>query len=175
MIILNKILIASTLVFATSVFSKANLPPPIADVVKMEKMSGDSGPFTSKDNFPKDYLLMSKNLPFLVGLSLYDSSSSNLELSEKQITALLAIKKGTMPTLAKIALNIKKLELEIVNDIALKHNDVQAEIFYDKVDKIAKLRADATKSHLRCIVKVKKILTDEQYEELLDYGVVNMF
>lgn len=175
MIKLKYILIASTLVFATSVFSKANLPPPIQDVVEMEKMAGDAGAFTAKDNFPKAYLLMPKNLPFLVGLSIYDSSSSNLELSKEQIKKILEVKNTLMPLLAKKALIIKKLELEIVDDIALSYESPEAKEFYPKVDEIAKLRADLTKAHLRCIVSVKKILTKEQYEELLDYGVVNMF
>ena len=172
---LKIILIAVTLVFASNTFAKANLQPPVQDVVKMEKMAGDAGPFTTKENFPKGYLLMPKNLPFLVGLSLYDSSSDRLELSQKQIDELLKVKNTLTPKLAKTALLIKKLELEIVNEIALKHNNVKAESFYGKVDKIAKLRADMTKAHLRCIEHVKAILTDEQYEELLDYGVVNMF
>lgn len=175
MIKLNKILIASTLVFATSVFSKPNLPPPIQDVVKMEKMAGEAGPFTAKENFPKGYLLMPKNLPFLVGLSLYDSSSDRLELSQQQIDELVKIKNTLMPELAKTALVIKKLELEVVREIAIQHNKVKAESLYDKIDEIAKLRADMTKAHLRCIEHVKSILTDEQYEELLDYGIVNMF
>ncbi len=167
--------ISTSLLFTSNSIAKPNLPPPIADVVKMEKIAGDPGPFTVKEEFPKGYLLITKNLPFLVGLSLYNSNSSDLELSKKQIDALLNIKKTVMPAMAKIALKVKKLELEIVNELTLKHNDVKPESFFDKVDEMAKLRANLTKSHLRCIAKVKTILTAEQYEELLDYGVVNMF
>ena len=175
MIKLKSILIASTLVFATSVFSKANLPPPIEAFVKLEKMAGSAGPFVVKENFPKDYFLIPKNLPFLIGLALYHPASSNLELTKKQIDALVKYKNKATPVLAKKALQIKKLELEIVNAISLKHDDTKANTFFDKVDEIAKLRAELTKSHLLCIEKVKQILTTQQYEELLDYGVVNMF
>jgi len=175
MIKLKSILIASTLVFATSVFSKANLPPPIQAFVKLEKMAGSAGPFVVKENFPKDYFLMPKNLPFLIGLALYHPASSNLELTKEQIDLLVKYKNKATPNLAKIALEIKKLELEIVNNIALKYNKTKASSFFDKVDKIAKLRAELTKAHLVCIEKVKLILNNEQYEELLDYGVVNMF
>ncbi len=167
--------ISASLLLTSNSIAKPNLPPPIADVVKMEKMAGAAGPFTVKDNFPKDYLLIPKSLPFLVGLSLYNPNSSDLELSQKQIDALLNIKKTVMPKMAKIALKVKKLELDIVSELALKHNSVKAEVFYDKVDEIAKLRTELTKAHLNCIVKVKALLTDEQYETLLDYGVVNMF
>jgi len=172
---ITTLLLSVSLFIVTSAIAEPNLPPPIADVVKMEKIAGDPGPFVAKEDFPKGYLLITKNLPFLVGLSLYNSNSSNLELSQKQLDALLNIKKNIMPKMAKTATKIKTLELEIVNDIALKYNDVKAEAFFDKVDEIAKLRAELTKSHLRCITKVKGILTAQQYEELLDYAVVNMF
>ena len=172
---ITTLLLSASIFFTTSAIAEPNLPPPIADVVKMEKIAGDPGPFVSKEDFPKGYLLITKNLPFLVGLSLYNSNSSNLELSQKQLDALLNIKKTVMPKMAKAATKIKALELEIVNEIALKYNDVKAETFFNKVDEIARLRADLTKSHLRCIAKVKTILTAQQFEELLDYGVVNMF
>ncbi|MCW8894415.1 MAG: hypothetical protein OQK48_00890 [Sulfurimonas sp.] len=168
-------LLLVSLLFSTSAIAAPNLPPPIADVVEMEKLAGDPGPFVAKEDFPKGYLLITKNLPFLVGLSLYNSNSSNLELTKQQIAALVNIQKTVMPQMAKVAIKIKKLELEIVSDIALQYNDVKAESFFDKVDEIAKLRAELTKSHLRCITKVKTILTADQYEELLDYGIVNMF
>ena len=172
---LISLFITGSLLLTTSTFAKPNLPPPIQDVVKLEKMAGEPGPFTPKDNFPKDYFLMSKNLPYLVGLALYHPASSNLELSQKQIDALIEIKKTVTPKVAKAGLEVKKLELEVVYAIAIKHNDVKAASLYEKIDKIAKLQAELTKSHLRCIEKVKSILTDEQYEELMDYGVVNMF
>ena len=167
--------ISASIFFTTTAVAKPNLPAPVQDVVKMEKMAGDPGPFTPKDNFPKGYLLIPNNLPFLVGLSLYDASSSNLELSQKQIEALLGVKKSVMPELSKKALVVKKLELEIVNEVGLKYKSATPESQYEKVDKIAKLKAELTKAHLRCIQKVKDILTKEQFEELLDYGVVNMF
>lgn len=169
------LLTVTSILFTVSAMAEPNLQPSVEDVVKMEKMAGPAGAFTAKDNFPKDYLLIPKNLPFLVGLSLYNPNSSALKLSQEQIDSLLNIKKTVMPAMAKIALKVKKLELSIVDELTLKHNDVKAEIFYDRLDEIAKLRTELTKSHLNCIVKVKAILTDEQYETLLDYGVVNMF
>ena len=162
-------------VLTSNAVAKPNLPPPVEDFVKLEKMAGDPGPFITKEDFPKSYFLIPQNLPFLIGLALYHPSSSNLNLTKEQIDELQKYKQYATPQLAKKALAIKKLELEVVSDIALKHNNVKAETFYEKVDKIAKLRAELTKAHLRCIEKVKSILTSEQYEELLDYGVVNMF
>ena len=169
------VLVASTLLFTSSVFAKPNLPPPVEDFVKLEKMAGDPGPFMGKENFPKGYFLISKNLPFLIGLALYHPASSSLELTKKQIEALVKYKDIATPKLASKGLAIKKLELEIVQGIALSHNKAKASDFFAKVDEIAKLKTELTKAHLKCIEHVKAILTDEQYEELLDYGVVNMF
>jgi hypothetical protein len=169
------ILLATTLIVTTSAFAKPNLPPPVENMVKMEKMAGDPGPFMTKEDFPKSYFLIPKNLPFLIGLALYHPSSSNLNLTQKQIDALVKYKNKATPQLAKTALKIKKLELEIVSGMTLQHNKAKASDYFDKVDEIAKLKTQLTKSHLECIEHVKAILSDEQYEELLDYGVVNMF
>lgn len=168
--------IASCVVlFATTAIAKPNLPPPAEEFAKVEKMAGPAGAFVAKENFPKDYFLIPKNLPYLVGLSLYDPSSSNLNLSKQQIEAILKIKKELMTKAIEKALVVKKLELELTQKISFQYESPKAAEFYPTIDKIAKLRAELTKIHLDCIEKVKAVLTKEQYEELLDYGVVNMF
>lgn len=161
--------------FATTAIAKPNLPPPAEEFAKVEKMAGPAGAFVAKENFPKDYFLIPKNLPYLVGLSLYDPSSSNLNLSKKQIDAILKIKKELMTKAIDKALVVKKLELEVTQKISFQHESVKATELYPTIDEIAKLRAELTKIHLNCIEQVKAVLTKEQYEELLDYGVVNMF
>lgn len=174
--ITNIIKIASCVIlFGSAAAAKPNLPPPVEDFVKLEKMAGPAGAFTVKENFPKDYFLIPKNLPYLVGLSLYDPSSSNLNLSKKQIDAILEIKKTVTSQAAKKALKIKKMELEVMQKISLTYEGTKAKKLYSTIDEIAKLKAELTKMHLNCIEKVKSILTKQQYEELLDYGVVNMF
>lgn len=161
--------------FATAAIAKPNLPPPAEEFAKVEKMAGPAGAFVAKENFPKDYFLMPKNLPYLVGLSLYDPSSSNLNLSKEQIDAILKIKKELMSKAIEKALVVKKLELEVSQKISFQYESVKATELYPTIDEIAKLRTELTKIHLDCIEKVKAVLTKEQYEELLDYGVVNMF
>lgn len=169
------LVLCMSILFTTSSFAKSNLEPPIADFMKAKKIAGDAGAFVSKENFPKDYFLIPKNLPFLVGLALFDPSSSNLELTQGQIDELVIFRKNAFPKLVKNAKEIKTLEMSIVHEIALKYESKDASLLFDKVDEIAKLRAKMTKAHLKCIQKVKSILTSEQYEELLEYGVVNMF
>ncbi|MGE0739624.1 hypothetical protein [Sulfurimonas sp.] len=167
--------ILTVAMLSSALVAEATLPPPVQDVVKMEKLAGPAGPFTTKENFPKDYFLMPKNLPYLVGMTLYDNSSANLKLSKEQIDAILKIKENLMSKAVDKALVIKKLELEMMQQISFKHKGPKAADFYPKVDEIAKLRAELTKIHLDCIEKVKAVLTPEQFEEMLDYGVVNMF
>ena len=164
-----------SLVLNTAIYAEPNLPMPIQDAMKMEKLAGPAGTFVAKENFPKDYFLITKNLPFLVGMALYNPSSSNLELSQEQIDAILKIKEELMAEAAKKALVIKKLELELMQKVSFKHKTPPISEFYPAVDEIAKLRAELTKIHLNCIEKVKAVLTKEQFEEMLDYGVVNMF
>lgn len=168
-------MIALTLVSAVYVTAKPNLPPPVEDFVKMEKMAGPAGAFTAKENFPKDYFLIPKNLPYLIGMALHDPSSSNLDLSKEQIEAILKIKKELIANASQKALIVKKLELEIVEKIGLKHQGTKASDLYSSIDEIAKLKAELTKMHLDCIEKVKAVLTPKQFEEMLDYGIVNMF
>lgn len=164
-----------SVMLGTTAIAEPNLPPPIQDVVKMEKMAGPAGAFVTKENFPKDYFLMPKNLPYLVGMTLYDPASSNLELSQEQIDSILKIKDELLGEAVKKALVIKKLELELMNKVSFKHKGPEVTQLYPAVDEIAKLRTELTKLHLGCIEKVKAVLTAEQFEEMLDYGVVNMF
>lgn len=168
-------IIASTMLFSTLAVAKPNLPPPVEEFVKTEKMVGPAGPFVAKENFPKDYFLIPKNLPSLVGMTLYDPSSSNLELSKEQIDAILKIKKELTTVALEKSLAVKKLELEIVEKIGLKNDGTKAKELYPKIDEIAKLKTELTKMHLDCIEKVKAVLTPKQFEEMLDYGIVNMF
>lgn len=168
-------IVSCSLVFSSSLVADATLPPPIQDVVKMEKMAGPAGAFTTKENFPKDYFLMPKNLPYLVGMTLYDNSSAKLNLSKEQIEAILKIKEELLSNATKKALVIKKLELDMMQEVGLKYKSKKATELYSAVDKIAKLRAELTKTHLICIEKVKAVLTPAQFQEMLDYGVVNMF
>ncbi|RLA72354.1 MAG: hypothetical protein DRG24_03220 [Epsilonproteobacteria bacterium] len=172
---LISLLTTGFLLFATHSFAKPNLPPPVEDMVKLKKLAGGTGPFTAKESFPKSYFLMPQNLPYLIGLALYHPASSEINLSKKQLETLLKLKKDLTPAIIEKALKIKKLELEVVEAVALKYQAVKAETLYSKIDEIASLQASLTKSHLICIEKVKAVLTEEQYEELLDYAIVNMF
>ncbi len=168
----STILLSLTLLGST-LFAKPNLPPPADEVHKLETLAGRAGPFNVKENFPHDYFLISKNLPFLIGLALYHPASSDLELSKEQIDKLLHTKQTLTDKATPIALKVKELELEIVHKMVFDEKKTKAKSIYPKLEEVAKLRVELSKIHLDCIEGVRDILSDEQFEELLDYGVVN--
>ncbi len=134
---------------------------------KIAKVAGEKGVFAPNENFPKDYFLISKNLPFLVGYSLHHPQSSTLNLSQEQIDKITAVKEVTVPKVLKMAKKIKKLELKLVDNMQSKDVDVEAQ--YPLVDEIAQLKVKLTRAHLKCIKSVRNILTDEQFETLKNY------
>ena len=143
---------------------------PIKDFTKnLASKAGPKGKFyQGNERFPKDYFLVHQNLPFLVGLSLYHPKSSTLNLTKEQILKIKKIKKETVPEVVDISLKIKKLELELANNIAIESNTAKSQ--YSFVDEIGKLRISLTKAHLDCINKVRTILTNEQYKKLITFA-----
>ncbi|WP_292655384.1 hypothetical protein [Nitratifractor sp.] len=162
------ILIGLGLSVATLLMAKPNLP--MGDLkAKLSQVAGEPGMFVrGKENFPKDYFLVPKNLPFLVGLTLFHPESSTLGLSKEQIDKIVAIKNKTVPMVVKTAKDIKMLELKLAQNIAIDNQSPEAQD--EIVDAISKLRTELTKAHLRCIRAVRDILTKEQYEKLLKYA-----
>jgi len=75
---------------------------------KLAKMAGEKSPFyrASKESFPKDYFLVSQNLPFLVGISLFHPNSDTLNLDKKQLAAIVKSKETTVPVAVQIAKQI---------------------------------------------------------------------
>ncbi len=138
---------------------------------KIAKVAGEKGVFGFKEDFPKDYFLVPKNLPYLVGYSLHHPQSSSLNLSKDQLQKIKKVKKTTVPAVLKMAKAIKKLELELEKNMEDKNVDLKAQ--YPLLEKIAKKRVELSKAHLECIKKVRNILTDKQFETLKKY-MMNM-
>ncbi len=72
---MKKIITITTVavVFTSSVVAKPNLQKNPENVKKLTQMAGEKSPFyrAEKEVFPKDYFLVSQNLPFLVGVALF--------------------------------------------------------------------------------------------------------
>ncbi len=155
--------VSSSLAFADPVIPRGDF------VAKLAKAAGAPGQFiNTKEKFPKDYFLVSNNLPFLAGLTLHHPMSSSLKLSKKQIKAITEIKKRTVPPIIKVSQDIKLLELKLAQNIAIDINSAKSQ--YELVDTISKLRTDLTKAHLQCINEVRAVLSKEQYQKMLKYA-----
>ncbi len=155
------------LLLGTNAMANANLQKNPESLKKLQQAAGEKSPYyrTEKEAFPKDYFLVSQNLPFLVGVTLFHPNSDTLKLDKKQLEAIVEIKKTTVPVSVKMAKQIKAMELELVKASLDEKKDPKS--LNELVDKISKARTDLTKAHLTCIHKLQNILSDEQYATLL--------
>jgi len=135
---------------------------------KLMKMKGEKGPYNhaQKEIFPQGYFLVNSNLPFLVGTALFHPKGDELKLNDKQIEAIMALQKKTVPEAAKAAKKIKDMELRLARESLEEKKDPSS--LDSLVDEIAKAKAALTKAHLRCIEEIRQILNEEQFRHLLE-------
>jgi hypothetical protein len=152
---------------AATLQAKPNMVMKKESLEKMAKMAGEASPYyrAKKEAFPKDYFLASQNLPFLVGVALFHPESDRLKLNKEQLKAIVALKNTTVPAAMKAAKKIKTQELALA-DAILKQGEDPAKLDA-MVDTIASERAALTKAHLRCIARMRQILSPEQFATLL--------
>ena len=152
--------------------AEANIPlDKKAMKAKIEKIAGEVSPFNKNENFPKEYFLIPKNLPFALGLVLHHPESSTLGLTKEQIAKLVQMKKDKKPAIIKSAKAVKGLELKLLG--LLENNEGNQTKVSDEmsklVDDIASKKAELTKAHLQCIIDVQNVLTKEQREKVGAY------
>jgi Spy/CpxP family protein refolding chaperone len=152
--------------------AEANIPlDKKAMKAKIEKIAGEVSPFNKHENFPKEYFLIPKNLPFALGLVLHHPQSSTLGLTKEQIATLAQMKKDKTPAIVKSAKTIKGLELKLLG--LLESNEGNQTKVSDEmsklVDDIASKKAELTKAHLQCVIEVQNVLTKEQREKVGAY------
>ena len=151
-------------------FADGNIPmDKKAMHAKMSKIAGKVSPFNKNENFPKEYFLIPKNLPFSMGLVLHHPQSSTLNLTKEQKDKLVKVKAETVPNVTKMAKEIKNLELSLVKQITQEAK--KASELDELVDTIAQKKATLTKAHLKCIETVRDTLTQEQREKVKAYVV----
>jgi Spy/CpxP family protein refolding chaperone len=149
----------------STLIADANIPMDQKAIkAKITKMAGEVSPFNKNENFPKDYFLIPKNLPFALGLVLHHPQSSTLGLSKEQIEKLVKMKKEAQPSIIKESKEIKKMELSLLT--LLESNEGNrtkiTKEMSELVDTIAKRKAELTKAHLQCVIDVQNVLTKEQ-------------
>ena len=107
------------------------------------------------------FLIKSPNLPHMTRLIMKNWDNADLNLTKEQKEKLLVIRKETMGGVKNIKQAIQPLESEIVNF------DNNLTKVAPKVKEVAKLKADATLLHLKCIKNTKEVLNEKQLKMLL--------
>lgn len=164
---LKKHLVISFFVMASLFNQVAIAETPAEFKAKLLKAAGPLGPFAVSEDFPKTYFLISKNLPFMVGLVLVHPMKKELNLSKEQISKIKAIKKSTVPAVVKASKVIKQKEIALANKFIAGAKIPEME---KMVDEIADLRLKLTKKHLVCLDEVRTILSPSQFKTMVSYS-----
>jgi len=126
--------------------AKTNMPAK-ANMQKMKK---------HKQNAP---FLITHGLPHLTKKIKMHWNDPRLNLTAEQKAKLLEIRKATLGTIKTLKPQIMQLQKEIV---AAARAGESADALAPKVEKLAKLKAEATMAHLRCLEKTKAVLNKDQ-------------
>ena len=130
---------------------------------KLLEVAGKSSRYNHEEHFPHDYFLIPKNLPYAFKIVLYHSESSELGLSKNKIQTLIEMKKKTKPIVLKMAKEIKLLELSLVTLIESHIGSVKITDEMDSlIHEISMKKAQLTKVHIKCILKVQSLLSAEE-------------
>jgi len=97
---------------------------------------------------------------------LHNWDKASVNLSDEQKQKLLVVRKNTMIAVRKIKKQLMPLEAAIIEAVV---DGEETKSVSAKVDEVAKLKAEATKVHLKCIADTVEILTDEQMETLFPF------
>ncbi len=109
--------------------------------------------------------LITGKMPHLTKLLMKQWDNPKLNLSKKQKDKLLVVRKETITGVKALTKKIAPLEEQVAEGIFAKQ---APEDLDPLVQAIAKLKAEATMLHLRCIYDTSKILDTQQLEFLLN-------
>ena len=112
------------------------------------------------------FLINKEGLPHMTKILLQNWDKATLGLNAEQKEKLLVVRKKTMSAVMKIKKQVKVLEAEIIEAMV---DGEDPKSVHAKVDEVAKLKAEATKVHLKCISDTIGILSDEQLEFLFPF------
>ncbi len=111
----------------------------------------------------KKVFLIKKGLPHYSKIIKKHWNDPRLNLTDTQKKELLALRQETMGKLKALYPKVKKLRKQIVKAGRKGESLSETE---KMVDELARLKAEATKIHLLCIAKTRKILTPKQWQTL---------
>jgi hypothetical protein len=139
-----------------------NFPSP--EFVALINEMQTNGKMNALINSP--FLLNSRALPHMTKVLVENWDKGTLALSTEQKEKLLVVRKETITAVQGIKKKVKVLEAEII-EIVVDAEDLKSA--NAKIDEVAKLKAEATRAHLKCIAETVKILNDEQMELLFPF------
>ena len=139
-----------------------NFPSPkfvkmITEIQRNDKMNGLL-------NSP--FLINKEALPHMTKILVQNWDKGTLNLSDEQKEKLLVVRKNTIGAVRKIKKQLAPLEAAIIEAVVDGEDPKSVSA---KVDEVAKLKAEATKVHLKCITDTVEILSDEQMETLFPF------
>ena len=139
-----------------------NYPSPkfvkmITEIQRNDKMHG-------LQNSP--FLINKEALPHMTKILVQNWDKGTLNLTDTQKEKLLVVRKNTISAVRKIKKQLAPLDAAIIEALVDGENPESVSV---KVDEVAKLKAEATKVHLKCIADTIEILNDEQMERLFPF------
>ena len=112
------------------------------------------------------FLINSEALPHFTKLLVLNWDKGALNLTKEQKEKLLKVRKETMAAVKRIKTELKPL-IDEVGEIMIDREDPKSA--EKQLEKIAALKLEATRVHLKCIADTTSILTDEQIAYLLPF------
>jgi len=140
----------------------ANFPTP--EFVRMIKEVQRNDKMNALLNSP--FLINQEALPHMTKLLIQNWDKATLGLNEEQKDKLIDVRVDTVSAVRKIKKQVKVLEADIIEALVDGENPKSV---HAKVDEVAKLKAEATKVHLKCISDTVGILSEEQLELILPF------
>lgn len=137
---------------------------PSKKFVKLINKMQTDGKLNALKNSP--FLMNIDALPHLTKMLMHHWDKEALNLSKEQKEKLLVVRKETMAGVKKIKKALKPLQSEIMD---LMYEGADLKTIQPKVDEVAKLKAQGTMIHLKCLKDSIEILTDEQMEYILPF------
>ncbi|WP_083568786.1 Spy/CpxP family protein refolding chaperone [Arcobacter sp. LA11] len=119
--------------------------------------------FTSLNAAKKPPFLITGMMPHYTMDIKNNWNNKELALNETQKEKLLVVRKDTMTSVISIKKQIAPLEKEVSSKIISGSKPSE---LMGLVEKIAELKADATKAHLSCLYRTQNILSKEQLKVL---------
>jgi len=132
-------------------------------VTFIKKMMND-GKMNALTNSP--FLINKEELPHLTKLLMQSWDKEALNLTKEQKEKLLVIRKETISGVKKIKKALKPLEAKVIE---LAYEGAELKEIQPTVDEIAKLKAQATMIHLKCLKDSIEILNEKQMELILPF------